>query len=51
MENFTKIVTDLKDLIQNTLTKAVRTISGPSEEVPNLENYEKSKDCLIGRSI
>ena len=51
MGNFTEIITDLEDLIQNSLTKAVRTISGPIEEVPNLENYEKSKDCLIGRSI
>ena len=38
MGNFTKIVTDLKGLIRNTLTKAVRTISGPSGEVSNLEN-------------
>ena len=36
MGNFTSIVTDLENLIQNTLTKAVRMISGPSEEVSNL---------------
>ena len=36
MGNFTKLVTDLKDLIQNSLSKAARSISGPSEETAML---------------
>ena len=42
MGNFTNIITDLENLIRNTLTKAVRMISGQNEEVSNLEKIERS---------
>ena len=31
MENFTNVISDLWSLIQNSLTRAVRVISGPNE--------------------
>ena len=44
MGNFTKMATDLKDLIRNSLSKAVRMISGPSDgnsDIEKLREVEK----------
>ena len=43
MGNFTNVISDLKNLIQNSLTRAVRMISGPNEisELGKLKEVEK----------
>ena len=38
MGNFTNVITDLEDSEQNSLTKAVRMISGPSMKIQIFEN-------------
>ena len=53
MENITNVISDLWSLIQNSLTRAVRVISGPSEisELGKLEEVEKLfqwEEQLIG---
>ena len=43
MGNFTNVISDLEGLIQNSLTRAVRMISGPSEisDFGKLKEVEK----------
>ena len=51
MENFTKIVTDLEDSVQNSLSKAARVILGPIEETTMLGKLREVGKILIWENI